>query len=232
MLFNSFEFIFIFFPVLAVLYYLARRHFSHNAALLILTLGSLVFYSYWDIANLPILLASAVGNYAAGVGIARWRHKALLIAAIAANLLMLASYKYLAFFARIFALDIGESVIPLGISFFTFQQISFLVDVWTKRTQPRGFVPHLLFVSFFPHLIAGPLVQHHQISKQFQDAGRKDDLVDNFAVGLSIFVIGLAKKVLLADNLEPIAAGLFSRADAAMYEVKRRGRNGVLMAKS
>jgi alginate O-acetyltransferase complex protein AlgI len=214
MLFNSLEFIFLFFPVLAALYYLTRHHVSHDAALLVLTLGSLVFYAYWDVDNLPILLASAVGNYVAGVAITRWRHKALLIAAIVANLLLLGSFKYAAFVAGMFDIHIAERAIPLGISFFTFQQISFLVDVWAGRTRPRGVVPHILFVSFFPHLIAGPLVQHHQISNQFGDKTRRDDFADNFGVGISIFVIGMAKKVLLADNLEPIAAGLFSRADA------------------
>ena len=214
MLFNSLEFIFVFLPCLLALYYLARRIVSHEAALLVLTIGSLAFYSYWDISNLPILLGSAIGNYIAGSAIIRWRAKPIIVLAIAVNLALLAAFKYLHFFGEVVGTVTGHPVnwpahaIPLGISFFTFQQISFLVDVWTRRTTTHGIVQHILFVTFFPHLIAGPIVQHHQISDQFANRTRKDDIWDNLGVGLSIFRFharGLAATAMGDVSFEPQA---------------------------
>lgn len=218
MLFNSLEFIFIFLPSLLAFYYLTRHYISHYAALGVLTLGSLIFYSYWDIRNLPILLGSAIANYLIGLAIVRWRKKWIVIGGIAANLVLLGGFKYLHFFSVALSSLTGNdfavpaSAIPLGISFFTFQQISFLVDFWTRRTHPTGLLPHVLFVSFFPHLIAGPIVQHHQIAGQFANKTRKDDIWDNLGVGLSMFAVGLVKKVMLADNFETYAAAAFGTA--------------------
>jgi alginate O-acetyltransferase complex protein AlgI len=220
MLFNSLIFIFVFLPSLLLLYYLARKSVSHEAALFVLTLGSLVFYSYWNIYNLPILLGSAVANYLIGLAIVRWRIKAIVIAGIAANLILLGVFKYMHFFSVVATSISGhdmtapEREIPLGISFFTFQQISFLVDIWTRRTETTGVMKHVLFVTFFPHLIAGPIVQHHQIVHQFADKRRKDDIWANLGTGLSIFAVGLSKKVLIADNLEVFAASAFGSAAA------------------
>lgn len=218
MLFNSIEFLFVFFPLCLAAYYAARRWVSHQAALGVLSLGSLVFYAWWDVANLPLLLISAVANYLIGLWIASGARFGLAVGVIA-NLLALGVFKYANFVLGNAAALAGAShepvniALPLGISFFTFQQISFLVDVASGRTKPGKLLNHILFVAFFPHLIAGPLVQHHQIAKQFADASRKDDLWDNFGVGLSIFAVGLAKKVLLADNLAPIASASFGAAD-------------------
>jgi alginate O-acetyltransferase complex protein AlgI len=218
MLFNSIEFLFVFFPLCLAAYYAVRRHVSHQAGLAVLSLSSLVFYAWWDAANLPLLLISAVVNYAFGLWIASGARVALAIG-VFINLAALGVFKY-----ANFVLDTASSLsgashdpvniaLPLGISFFTFQQISFLVDVASGRTRPGKLLNHILFVAFFPHLIAGPLVQHHQIARQFADATRKDDLWDNFGVGLSIFSVGLAKKVLLADNLAGVASASFGAAD-------------------
>lgn len=219
MLFNSFEFLFLFLPVVLVAYYLARRHVSHLAALFLLNLASLVFYAWWDVRNLPILIASVAINHLFARAMARWGNQPWLALGILFNLSVLGFFKYADFLignanalagADIPLLNVG---LPLAISFFSFQQISFLVDVARKKTAPGHIFSHMLFVSFFPHIVAGPLVQHHQIAAQFADADRKDDIWNNLGIGLTIFAIGLAKKVLIAENIEPFASSLFQFAE-------------------
>ncbi|NBV19058.1 MBOAT family protein [Janthinobacterium sp.] len=241
MLFNSFAFLFAFLPIVLVGYFLldrwapagARAAASWRRLAPAAWLGgaSLFFYAWWDARYLPLLLASICVNYAAGrligarAGAAR---KRVLVAALALNLGLLAYYKYANFFidsvhAVATAAGAGAAslpwhgldiILPIGISFFTFTQIAFLVDCYRGEVREYRFLHYLLFVSYFPHLIAGPVLHHRDMMPQFADPANARPRAANFAVGLSIFTIGLAKKVLIADNLSPLAIPVFA-ADAA-----------------
>lgn len=229
MLFNSFEFLFVFLPGVLAAYYLTRRHVSHIAALFVLSLASLVFYAWWDVRNLPLLLGSIAVNHLVARAMERWGNQPFLALGILFNLGLLGFFKYADFLiANVNAvtpldLPLLQVGLPLAISFFSFQQISFLVDIARRRTVPGHIFSHSLFVSFFPHIVAGPLIQHHQIAAQFADKQRKDDLWDNLGIGLTIFSIGLAKKVLVAENIEPFASSLFAMAE-------RGGEPGLIAA--
>jgi D-alanyl-lipoteichoic acid acyltransferase DltB (MBOAT superfamily) len=215
-LFPSFPFIFVFLPIaLAGAFWLARR--SGNAPLAWLAGASLAFYAVWSVPFTLLLLASAAFNFVAGNWIASRREepgaKARLAAAIGANLALLAYFKYANFFLSVAGAPLLTGVIlPLGISFFTFTQVAFLVDVHRGLAREYHFTHYLLFVTWFPHLIAGPLLHHAQVMPQFQRPGafRFDPV--NFAAGLSIFTIGLAKKVLVADPLSAFASPVFDLA--------------------
>jgi alginate O-acetyltransferase complex protein AlgI len=242
MIFNSFEFLFLFLPAVLVAYYLARRHIGHWTALSLLAGASFFFYAWWDVSRAPwheltgwngeslirslwfirhvlLLLISVITNHVVARLMRRWGNQPLLAIGIIFNLSLLGFFKYADFLASninaLTGLDIPELGLglPLAISFFSFQQISYLVDVARRKTEPGHFFAHALFVSFFPHIVAGPLIQHHQIASQFNDTTRKDDLWDNLGVGLSIFAIGLAKKVLIAESIEPYASSLFALAE-------------------
>jgi D-alanyl-lipoteichoic acid acyltransferase DltB (MBOAT superfamily) len=223
MLFNSYAFIFGFLPVtFAGMFWLARH--SHRLAALWLGIASLVFYAAWDPRFVTLLLGSIAFNYSAGYWIGmrlsagRGRERAPLVVAIVANLALLGYFKYANFFLasaghllgwRLPALDI---VLPLGISFFTFTQIAFLVDVHRGLAREYNFVHYLLFVTYFPHLIAGPVLHHKQMMPQFASPKSYRVSPEHLAVGFSIFVLGLAKKVLLADSLAAYATPIFATA--------------------
>lgn len=219
MLFNSFGFLFLYLPVVLAAYFLLGR-IGPRHAMAWLAAASLFFYGYWNLRFLPLLLASICGNYYAAQLIAGTRGAARrrwLVAALAANLLLLAYYKYADFFASALLPDSAgwhgwNSVLPIGISFFTFTQIAFLVDCYRSglRVRQAGLVHYILFVAYFPHLVAGPVLHHKEMMPQFADPANARPRSANFAVGLSIFVVGLAKKVLLADPLAPLAAPVFA----------------------
>ncbi|MET3131597.1 alginate O-acetyltransferase complex protein AlgI [Oxalobacteraceae bacterium GrIS 1.11] len=217
MLFNSFAFLFVFLPITLGGYFVLARK-SHAAAAAWLALASLFFYGWWSVRYLPLLAASIVFNYWAGwrIGHAAARTRCLIFA-VAANLALLAYFKYADFFissvntlahSRLPALHI---VLPIGISFFTFTQIAFLVDTHQGKVKEYRFLHYLLFVSYFPHLIAGPVLHHKEMMPQFEQEQSYRPSPRHFAVGLSIFAIGLAKKVLIADNLAPHANFLFDQ---------------------
>ena len=206
MLFNSSAFLFAFLPATLALFFLCAP-FSHRAAIAWLTLASLFFYAWWNPVWLPLLLASIAFNFLAGREISqRANSRALLIFAIGVNLAALAYFKYGAFLVESLAAVLGSSYrwpaseLPLGISFFTFTQIAFLVDVYQKRASDFDPVRYSLFVTYFPHLIAGPVLHHKEMMPQFDQDRNYRPHLSNFAVGLTIFAIGLAKKVLIADN--------------------------------
>ncbi|MBN9127737.1 MAG: MBOAT family protein, partial [Nitrosospira sp.] len=217
MLFNSFIFIFIFLPVtVTVFFWLGRR--SHAWAAGWLALASLFFYGYWDYRYIPLLLASIGFNYLIGLRIAQTAmpaRKRWLIVGVGSNLLLLAYFKYANFFLETISfvsnnnLPSLDIILPIGISFYTFTQIAFLVDTYQGKVKEYRFVHYLLFVTYFPHLIAGPVLHHKEMMPQFSDERIYKYSPENFAVGLTIFCIGLAKKVLIADNLAPFAAPLF-----------------------
>jgi len=219
MLFNSVEFIFGFFPITVVAFFLIARS-SHRAAAAWLALASLFFYGWWNPAYVLLLLLSVVFNYTSGFFLARLvragrRVGPFLAFAVAANLVLLGYYKYANFFVRV-AADltggtsvVGQIVLPLGISFFTFTQIAFLVDVSRGYAKEYNVIHYGLFVTYFPHLIAGPVLHHKEMMPQFQEARTYRLNWEDVAVGLTIFFIGLFKKTVVADGVALYAAPLF-----------------------
>ncbi|MEX0144204.1 MBOAT family protein [Massilia sp. LMS1-1-1.1] len=235
MLFNSFAFLFGYLPIVLAGYFLLDRlapgagtstSWRRLAPATWLALASLFFYAWWDARYLPLLLASICVNYGAGrligarAGAAR---KRALVVALVLNLGLLAYYKYANFFidsVNAVAVTAGagadslpwhglDIILPIGISFFTFTQIAFLVDCYRGEVREYRFIHYVLFVSYFPHLIAGPVLHHRDMMPQFADPANAHPRAANFAIGLSIFTIGLAKKVLIADNLSPLAIPIF-----------------------
>lgn len=208
MLFNSYIFIFAFLPLCLLGYYILRRR-SATAAKLWLIAFSLWFYGYFNIYYLAIMIASVLINYLFYRKIDRenGQRKAYLICGIIINLGVLFYFKYFDFFLSnvnlIFKTDIPLKgiLLPLGISFFTFQQISFLHDAYRGEMKDIGFVDYALFVTFFPQLIAGPIVSGDEMIPQFRGAGERKFDSTGFANGLLVFVLGLGKKVLIADTL-------------------------------
>jgi alginate O-acetyltransferase complex protein AlgI len=225
MLFNSYIFIFAFFPIVLFGFFGIGRY-SHALASLWVVIASLFFYGWWDIRYVSLLMGSIVFNYAAGYLIGHRDQspanppKMLLTTSIAINLILLGYFKYANFFTDNLnhltgtAFHIGHIVLPLGISFFTFTQIAFLVDTYQGKVKEFNFVHYALFVTYFPHLIAGPVLHHKEMMPQFAKRNVCHINWENIAVGLSIFVLGLAKKVMLADTLGNFATPIFSAVTA------------------
>lgn len=207
MLFNSYIFIFLFLPVALALYYLLNRYEKYTLAQVVLIGMSCWFYAYFNVSYLLLLGGSVLVNYFFYRRICTGKNKADMIAGIAFNLLLLCYFKYFDFFTENVNAVFGTSfvlrniVLPLGISFFTFQQISFLADTYKGEAEKCGFIEYMLFVVFFPQLIAGPIVTHGEMMAQFRDPRRKMPDGDLFAKGVMLFTLGLAKKVILADTL-------------------------------
>lgn len=210
MLFNSYIFIFLFLPLCLTGFYILQKR-QATLAKVWLTCFSLWFYGYFNVSYLLIMLCSIAGNY----GIHRMlvyvrKRKTILITGVTANLAVLFYFKYYDFFVENMNALFGSSfmlrhiLLPLGISFFTFQQISFLVDTYRGELDEVSFVDYALFVSFFPQLIAGPIVVHEEMLPQFARIGNdgrlKEEKVEIFTKGIYVFVLGLAKKVLIADT--------------------------------
>lgn len=222
MLFNSYIFLLAFLPVTAIGFFLIGRR-SQMAAACWLAAASLFFYGWWNVRYLPLLLASITFNYWYAGHLLPGRHarpKLLLAGAIGVNLALLVYYKYAGFFAGSWSELTGAPplllhiVLPIGISFFTFTQIAFLVDTYQGKVVERRFVYYLLFVTYFPHLIAGPVLHHKEMMPQFADQRIYRFSTRSMAVGVTIFCIGLAKKVLIADNIAPYAAPLFDHPES------------------
>jgi len=225
MLFNSHIFIFIFLPITLIGFYWIGVRGHHRVALSWLVAASLFFYSWWNPAYLALFLFSILFNYAVGVNLSqmhdkRSRAKVILIIGIAVNLGLIGYFKYANFFVDSVngVLDsqwhLEKIILPLAISFYTFQQVAYLVDAYRGLTKEYNFLHYCLFVTFFPQLIAGPIVHHREMLPQFaQDKVYRPDMT-NLAVGLTIFAIGLFKKVIIADNVAGYATPVFSAADA------------------
>ena len=224
MLFNSFQFIFGFLPIVFIGFFVIAR-WSRTWAAGWLVLASLFFYGYWTLRALPLLLASILVNYAFGMRLApeagrsdRSR-KSLLTLAIAVDLGVLAYFKYANFFVsnvnvaleamHSTPISMAAVLLPIGISFFTFTQIAYLVDTYQGKVRERRLVHYALFVSYFPHLVAGPVLHHGQMMPQFRDETTYRINANRIAAGLAIFTIGLAKKLLIADPLGEQADVLF-----------------------
>lgn len=220
MLFNSVAYIFAFLPatfaVFWVLMWLGRKSLALSA----LSLASLFFYGWWNPVYVPLLLFLVLANYAVGYYLAtasNWR-KPVLIAGLALNLTTLGYFKYAAFLAANTnallgtGIDVGTIVLPLAISFFTFQKIAFICDAYAGKVNDLNFMRFGLFVSFFPQLIAGPIVHHREIMPQFAALEARHLTWDIVAKGLSLFSIGLFKKVVIADGLSQFVGPVFDAA--------------------
>lgn len=224
MLFSSLEFIFLFLPLVLAADLLFWRLGLERLAIVWLLAASLFFYCWWDPRYGLLLGASILVNYGFGRALAspRGRRRAVLWAGIAFNLGLLAYFKYVNFFVDslnaggLTDLQLSTIVLPLGISFFTFQQIAYLVDTWRGEAHDRNLVRYALFVTFFPHLIAGPLVHHGEMMRQFTAARRQLMSWDNAASGLGIFTVGLFKKVVIADGLSAYSTPVFVAADSGL----------------
>lgn len=227
MLFNSHLFVFVFFPICLIGYYGLLKSKRPEAAKVFLIAMSLWFYGYFDLSYLLIMICSIGGNYlfhrllsrngtrgravsckeekkAAGYG--ALSRRMVMVLAVALNLSVLFYFKYFDFFLDTVNVVFGTEfvlrgiLLPLGISFFTFQQISFIVDTYRGETAACSLTEYALFVSFFPQLIAGPIVNHSEMLPQFRAFGKKKADWEKIAGGLALFVLGLSKKVLLADT--------------------------------
>ena len=222
MLFNSYVFIFVFLPVTVTGFYWLLRLGYHDAALAWLVLASLFFYGWWNPVYLLLLLGSLGFNHLMSLAIRRHQAShyatALLVMGVVANLGLLGYFKYANFFvasintAGGYDFNLEHIVLPLAISFFTFQQITFLVDTARNKTGHGGLLEYALFVTFFPQLIAGPIVHHREMMPQFLARARLGFKWDNLTVGLSIFAIGLFKKVVIADGISVYSTPVFDAA--------------------
>lgn len=218
MLFNSQAFICGFLPIVLALYYACatRRRVRQT----IIVVASLAFYGWWDIRFVPLLIALTIANWL----IARWyaiaRASWIPIFGVALNLAVLGLFKYADFFRATADALLGESfqpwnlILPLGISFFVFQKISYLIDLRRGDRHIYGFLDFCMFVTFFPQLIAGPIVRHNEIIHQFGLVPRRPEMWENLSRGFVLFVIGVAKKVALADTLAMVVDPLFNQAVA------------------
>lgn len=245
MLFNSYEFIFVFLPALFFVHFYLARRVGVFAAKVWLVLGSLFFYGYWNPIYVPLILLSILVNYGfgavlsdgpgqagcalrrafgfkadrqpatvlsgveqgrqfAGAGIGN--NRLLLVSGIVFNVLLLGYFKYVDFFLENINTLFGGSIplphvmLPLGISFFTFTQIAFLVDTYRREAREYSLVNYMLFVTYFPHLLAGPILHHKEMMPQFAQSSNFVKNHKNIATGLFVFSLGLAKKVIIADS--------------------------------
>ena len=217
MLFNSAAFLFVFLPIAVSGYVLLRKRWP-DAAVVWLAFASLGFYAVWKIVFLNVIVASILFNYGLALLMLRSARNArlVLVLGICANLGVLGYFKYVNFFieniSALAGIDNAWSlvVLPIGISFFTFQQIAYLVDTYRGRVKERSFARYALFISFFPQLIAGPIVHHSEMMPQF---GRpRTNLSADLAAGLTLLAIGLIKKMGIADGLAIPASAVFDAA--------------------
>ncbi len=222
MLFNSYEFIFIFLPITFMLYFYLNHKRLTEAGKGLLVFSSLFFYSWWNIAYLPIILTSMLFNYLLGNTLAnnssKFSKKSVLFFGIVVNISLLGYFKYADFLIENYNFlfnsnaELLHLALPLAISFFTFQQISYLVDSYRKETKEYDFLNYALFVTFFPQLIAGPIVHHKEMMPQFAKVRNKVINYHNIAMGIFIFSMGLFKKVVIADTFATWATAGFDVA--------------------
>lgn len=214
MLFNSYIFIFLFFPLTLIGYYGFNYAGKYKASLAFLVGMSMWFYGYNNIIYLLILIVSIIMNYGIVTAINSVRissfRKLCLLAGIFLNIGILFYFKYYDFFIENLnsvlkaELPLLRLILPLGISFYTFQQLSYVVDSYRKECGRYSFLEYAAYVSFFPQLIAGPIVYHSELIPQFQDTGNRKLNFENLSRGLYAFALGLAKKVLLADTFSKV----------------------------
>ena len=222
MLFSAYNFLIYFLPATLIVFYAMRAIGARGASIYFLILASAVFYGAWRLEHLALLAGSIAANYLIGLFLSREDASALrkpvLILGVVANLSLIFWFKYLDFALSNVTAVTGADytfrnlILPLGISFFTFQQIGYLVDCHTNRDAERKIRDYALFVSFFPQLIAGPIVHHKTTRPQFARLTRAPIDLGDLAYGLMIFAMGLAKKTLIADPIAREIDPLFAAA--------------------
>jgi alginate O-acetyltransferase complex protein AlgI len=218
MLFNSYQFIFLFLPIALIGYFVLGR-FGNLAPVIWLALASLVFYSISNWQFVLLLLTSIAFNYVIGLLLITWRLSsrprfAILTVGVTGDLVVLAYFKYAGFLAaNLNAIAssglVVDILLPVGISFYTFTQIAFLVDAYRGKVARYALPHYALFVTYFPHLIAGPIFHHKDMIPQFERAEAKRPNAHLILCGLIIFAIGLFKKTCLADGIQPFVALAF-----------------------
>lgn len=228
MLFNSYIFVFLFLPLCLAGYFILNHTGRPRAALAFLFGMSLWFYGFFNPSYLLVICSSIAVNYLFYMLSKRYKRtnagKWLCALAVFINLAVLFGFKYFDFFISninaIFKTEflLKNILLPLGISFFTFQQISFVVDAFRGDVPDYDFISYACFVSFFPQLVAGPIVTHDELVPQLMDERNKKFCYDNFAAGLFIFAIGLSKKVLIADTLGTVVDHCFAAVGDYRFE--------------
>ena len=235
MYFNSYAYIFLFLPVSVIGYFVVAKYWNMKASNCWLVVASLFFYGYWNISYLPILAGSILCNYALARGILYaqmhenflLKAKYIFVLGVSFDIGILVYYKYMDFFIKNFnrlmgtSLELWNVILPLGISFFSITQMVYLIGVYFygDGRKFKDFTDYCLFVSFFPHLLAGPILYHKKMMKQFADESLHSPQAENIARGIAIFVIGLFKKVIIADALlGPIGEGFAHASEIGFYE--------------
>lgn len=239
MLFNSLAFLFGYAPIVIFTYFLIGKKYP-GAAISWLGIASLVFYAWWYPPHTLLLLASIGINFMMALAIDRIGHSSanrrrqLFILSLALNLAVLCYFKYAFFFGTAFVSAIGLNTkiaavaLPLGISFFTFTQIAYLSDVYQRKAKETSFSKYLLFVTYFPHLVAGPVIHHKDVMTQFSCPGATRVNQVNVTIGIAMFTIGLFKKVFFADSVATFSDPIFSMAEAGVAVGMSGGWTGAL----
>jgi alginate O-acetyltransferase complex protein AlgI len=241
MLFNSYIFIFIFLPLTLFGFYTLNNRISYRSAIVWLVGASFVFYGWWNPAYLILIISSIVFNFIAGFYLTKenknqgkFSRRMVLILGIATNLLILGYFKYANFFIDNLNLLIDtniifyEIILPLGISFFTFQQITYLVDAYRNEVMEYSLLKYCLFVTFFPQLIAGPIVHHKNMMPQFTKTLKLQVPSKNIVIGFAIFSLGLFKKVILADGIAAYSSPVFIAAESGVLLTIAEAWSGAL----
>ena len=221
MLFNSYPFLWVFLPIVCIGFVFCRK-LGVSQAMGWLAGCSLFFYGWWNPPYALLLVGSIVFNYSIQRRLSRTASRALLVFGITCNLSLLAYYKYANFFLETFAMAAGgdastdfrliDITLPLAISFYTFQQISYLCDAYGGRIIRHRFVDYALFISFFPQLIAGPIVNPREMLPQFRKTNALSPRAEDVAAGIMVFTIGLFKKVVVADTVATFSTPVFAGA--------------------
>ena len=227
MLFNSDTYIFIFLPASLLVFYILKQYWNNTIGTLFLALVSLSFYTYWNPYHSFLLLGSVIANFYIGQAVqlpseenGKRRRMLALGIGLATNLSPLIYFKYLNFLKQTTnaitstSFETTSLVLPLAISFFTFQQISYLVDCYRGQKPESSFLHYCLYVTFFPQLIAGPIVRYRQIGPQLHNIFTKLQSKPYFHCAISLISVGLFKKVVIADNLAPVVDAGYSIADS------------------
>jgi D-alanyl-lipoteichoic acid acyltransferase DltB (MBOAT superfamily) len=225
MLFNSLEFVFLFLPLTLVGFFNLGARSQYRLALAWLLASAIFFYSWWNSANTIVLISSILFNYGIGAALTTQANRTVskkitLFLGILVNLSVLGYFKYANFLVETTNALVNTNItldkiaLPLGISFFTFQQIAYLVDSYRGETKSNySFLNYATFVTFFPHLLAGPIIHHKSIITQFADRTLYRFNSENLAIGITLFALGLFKKVVLADGVAPYANQVFTVAN-------------------
>lgn len=225
MLFNSFEFIFIFLTcVLSIYYYAISKFWKKKYLKIIIIISSLIFYSWWKFTNLYIILFSVTFNFFIGkILLSTHKKKFTLFLGILFNISLIGYYKYKNFFIENYnltfnsAIEIEKFLIPLGISFFTFQGIAYLVDVYNSKIKKIDFIDFSYIVLFFPHQIAGPIVLYNKVVNQLTNNNLSTVKYDNITSGIFLFFLGLFKKTVIADQFGHYATLGFDKSSTLNF---------------